>query len=368
MAVMIPGHDGVMKALLLALVAPSAIAVPPAPPAPPNTERALLAWVPGEVRCAGTVVRPRSLERPLATLSWASQVAGNAVTYTFAIDPSGRTMAIRRVPKDARANGSEDIAPSLAASRFAAGQPRSDCAISYAPEQMSLNGAPVADLIAYSVNAISGPLPRPGWERINGDSNCRDERALGIETRAFPDFKAIAATPGVREWSMVGYDIEENGATTNIATVAGSRNAALDAASRDAVARTRYYKGGRQGCRFPYWLSPAPLPAPALPDEQQFRPAGATCPARHDWAVQPALRFPEPYRRRAIEGWAVVTYDVAPWGEVSNIQVVASEPSEDFGAQAAIVVRGGKAATNRGYVGCTERVKFMMGSDQREDP
>lgn len=355
--------------LLMALLVPSILIVPPptpAPPAPPNAERALLSWGPSEVRCAGAVVRPEFLERPLANLIWRSQVSGTAVAYTFAIDSSGRTMGIRRVAREARASGTDDIAPSLAASRFAAGHERSNCTISYVPEQTSLDTTPVGDLIAYSVNAISGPLPRRAWDRIHSGSDCRDERALGIETRAFPDFKVIAATPGVREWSMIGYDIEDDGATSNITTAAGSRNAALDAASRNAVAKTRYYKGGRKGCRFPYWRSPATLPAPPAPDEQPFRLASATCPDRHEWAVQPALRFPEPYRRRAIEGWAVVTYDVAPWGEVSNIQVVASEPTEDFGAQAAIVVRGGKVATTQGFVGCAERVKFVMGSDERE--
>jgi TonB family protein len=370
MAVMFPGHDIVMKALLLALVAPSTIVIPPpipAPPAPPNTERALLDWDPGEVRCGGSIERPEFLARPLASLAWGVQVTGDAVTYAFAIDSSGRTMGIRRVAKDARIAGADDIAPSLAASRFSAGEARSDCTITYAPGRTSLSATPVEDLIAYSVNAISGPLPKEAWERIHSDSECRDVRALGIQARAFPDFKAIAATPGVREWSMVGYDIQDDGATSNITTIAGSRNAALDAASRDAVAKARYYKGGRKGCRFPYWRNPAPIPAPPAPDEQRFRPAGAACPERQEWAVQPALRFPEPYRRRAIEGWAIVTYDVAPWGEVSNIQVVASEPTEDFGAQAAIVVRGGKVATTQGFVGCAERIRFVMGSDERDN-
>ncbi|MDM7956726.1 energy transducer TonB [Blastomonas sp.] len=331
-----------------------------------KAERTLVTWLPGEVRCGGAIVVPAFLERPLSSLSWASQSPASAVTYTFDIDPSGRTMGIRKVGKDARATGSDDIAPSLAATRFAGGSGQSSCTIVYVPRQTGLDAAPVADLAAYSVNAIAGPLPKEAWERIYAEGDCRDERALGLQARVFPNFKAIVANPGVREWSMVGYDISEDGATANIQTVEGTKNAALDLASRKAVEETRYYRGGRKGCRYPYWRGPATLPAPPIPDENQFRPAGATCPARHEWAVQPALRFPEPYRRRAIEGWAIVTYDVAPWGEVSNIQTVASQPTEDFGNQAVIVVRGGKAVTTQGFVGCTDRVKFVIGASEEE--
>ena len=34
---------------------------------------------------------------------------------------------------------------------------------------------------------------------------------------------------------------------------------------------------------------------------------------------------------RAIEGWAVIAFDVAPWGGTGNVRVVASEPAADFG-------------------------------------
>lgn len=349
----------VPTALALATPPPIAVSTPAGRP-----DRALIAWLPGEVRCSGAIVSPVFLERPLSSLTWSSQLQGNAIAYTFEIAADGRTMGIRKVGNQVRGAGSEDIAPSLAATRFAPGIEYSNCTISYVPRQTSLDATPIADITAYSVNAIAGPLPREAWERIYADGNCRDERALGLQARVFPDFKTIPATPGVREWSMVGFDVDEDGTTSNVETVAGTKNAALDAASRKAVEDTRYYKGGRRSCRFPYWRSPATLPAPPAPDDTQFRPAGATCPNRHEWAVKPTLRFPEPYRRRAIEGWAVVTYDVAPWGEVSNIEVVASQPTEDFGQQAVTVVRGGKAVTTQGFVGCTERVKFVMGSDE----
>lgn len=359
-----------IEKLIAALLAPLALSVPAPPvitPGPVTAQRSLIAWLPGEVRCSGAIITPEFFERPLSSLTWASQPQTGSVAYTFDIDSSGRTVAIRRLENTVRAYGSEDIAPSLAATRFAAGSGHSNCTIAYIPRQTSLDTTPIADLTAYSVNAIAGPLPKDAWQRILDENDCRDERALGLKNRAFPDFQAIPAKPGVREWSMVGYDITDDGATSNIQTIAGSGNAPLDRASRKAVEETRYHAGGRKGCRFPYWRSPGTLPAPQMPeDNSQFRPAAATCPDRHEWAVQPTLRFPEAYRRRAIEGWAIVTYDVAPWGEVSNIKVIASQPTEDFGTQAATVVRGGKAVTTQGFVGCVERVRFMMGSGEQD--
>lgn len=220
------------------------------------------------------------------------------------------------------------------------------------------------DLLAYAINPISGPLPKEGWQRVFGAGNCRGEGAPALQSRVFPDFSLLTATPGAREWSVVGYDVDANGVPANIRIITGTGNRALDLASRQAVEKTRYYAGRRTGCHYPYWRSAATLPAPPAPAEREYRPAGATCPDQRAWAVQSQLRFPEAYRRRAIEGWAIVTYDVAPWGEVSNIKVAANEPAEDFGTQAIAVVRSAKVATTQGFVGCVDRVKFVMDRQQ----
>lgn len=358
-----------MEKLLPAMLLAQVLLTPP--PAPgvaegsvsPRQQRSLVTWTPGEIRCRGTRLVPQLLERPLASLAWGTDPSGAPITYAFDIDSSGRTLNIRRTGKESRGYGSGEIAPALAASRFAAGQGYTDCSVAYTASQQSVETAPIGDLTAYSINAIAGPLPRGAWDRLYAGSTCRDERALGLKARVFPDFKAVPATPGVRDWSLIGYDIDENGVTTNVRTIDGTGNAALDRASEQAVAETRYYKGGVQGCRYPYWRTPAPLPAPPAPDEKDFQPAGSTCPDDHGWTVRPNLVFAETYRRRAIEGWAIVTYDVAPWGEIANIQVAASQPSEDFGKQAVAVLRSAKAETRQGHVGCVEKVKFVMSAD-----
>ena len=65
--------------------------------------------------------------------------------------------------------------------------------------------------------------------------------------------------------------------------------------------------------------------------------------------------------RRRIEGWAVVRYDAAPWGEIGNVTVLAAQPSADFGTQAQVVLRSAKVAPSEsGFTGCVERVRFVM--------
>jgi TonB family protein len=318
------------------------------------------------VNCGGTAASVVRIERPWLQRVYPNSAKYAPVSFAFDIDASGRPLAIRKGNAATPFGVADDLGPALAATRFRPGQAKTGCTIVYSPELTAIDDAPLSALMAYSANQLSGPLPPEAWKRIFATGTCKGDAAAGLRSRAFPNFRAIPAEPGVRDWSMVGYDVGQNGASINIETLASSGNAALDEASRAATAETRYWSGAFTGCRFSYWRSAGTLPAPPAPEEDAFRPAGATCPERRDWATPPVLRFPEPYRRRAIEGWAVVTYDVAPWGEINNIQVKASQPSEDFGTQAVAVLRSARVEAGPGAVGCVERVRFVMEPDSAE--
>lgn len=354
----------------LALPLPSAATVPPPPiviaPSPAPARAALLSWTPGHVNCSGTAASVVRIERPWLQRVYPNNAKYAPVSFAFDIDASGRPLAIRKGDAATPYGIADDLGPALAATRFRPGQPKKGCAIVFSPELMPIDDAPLSALMAYSANPVSGPLPPEAWKRIFATGTCKGDSVAGLRNRAFPNFRAIPAEPGVRDWSMVGYDVGQSGASINVETLASSGNAAFDEASRAATTETRYWSGAFTGCRFSYWRSAGTLPAPPAPEEDAFRPAGATCPERREWATPPVLRFPEPYRRRAIEGWAVVTYDVAPWGEINNIQVKASQPSADFGAQAVTVLRSARVKPGPGAVGCVERVRFVMESDQAE--
>lgn len=340
---------------------PPPIVVAPSASAP---QQVLLAWMPGEVRCGNAVIAATPMRRPWTSLYWAapSSDSPKPLSFTFRIGADGRALSIKR-DGDAYAAFSDDIAPSLAASQFARGSERSGCRVTYTASRTPLAEAPIEDLISYSLNPISGALPKAGWDRIRPQAaTCITEPRPQPLTQVYPDFLSFAGTRGVKDWSMVGYDQDADGKPTHVRIDYGTGNPALDAASIKAIAASRYTGGARTGCRFPFWHAPEKLPAPPISEDAAIRPRGATCPEERNWATKPVLRFPDAYRRRSIEGWAVVTYDVAPWGEIGNVKVVAAEPSDDFGKQAIQVLHSAKLAeAPQGATGCVDRVRFVMG-------
>lgn len=337
---------------------PSAVLSSPAATPPVQMS---LAWMPGAVRCDRMTVAATAMRRPLTGLIWQSQPdAPRSVTYRFRIDATGRPLSIAR-GGSGYVIQAEDVAPSLAASRFPVGAARGDCAITYTARLSPMATAPVADLIAYSITPTAGALPRAGWERIMpAATGCGIYPRPQALMRAYPDFRALPTTPGVRNWSMVGYDLDRRGRPVRVRTVEGTRNPALDAASVKAVAASRFTPGARTGCLYPYQRNPGTITAPPLPDRIGTLATGDHCPAG-EWTYRPTPNYPPAWHRRAIEGWAVVAFDVAPWGDIGNVRVVASEPAADFGIAAMQLLRGArKPVSETGHSGCIERVRFVM--------
>jgi TonB family protein len=365
---------------MIALLSAALAAVPfPAPAAlataavvsiqPTERPQLLLAWMPGEVRCDGTAVAAAMMRRPLTTLVWQAPEGMPVVTYRFRIDAAGRPLSITR-DADGYVTQPEDIPPSLAASRFPAAD-RRDCAITYTVRATPLVDAPVADLMSYAVTPLTGPLPRAGWNRIMpAGADCRTTPAPRILLRAYPDFNKLPATPGVRGWSMVGYDLDTRGRPVRVRAVEGTRNPALDAAAVRAVRASRFTPGARRGCLYPYWQNPATTAPPPLPDRIGATDTASRCPAG-EWVYRPTPVYPRAWHGRGIEGWAIIAFDVAPWGEIGNVRVIASEPAAEFGQAAIQLLRGArKPASATGHVGCIERVRFAMPAraDASADP
>lgn len=322
--------------------------------------RMLLGWMPGDVQCGGVPVAHVTLRRPLSELSWGMGTKAPSISYQFEIDRSGRPLSITR-DGEGPTGFSSDVAPALAASRFPDGA-RQNCRITYVAQVSTLDQAPVADLVSYSITPTSGPLPKEGWERIKSEGDCTTAPFPQPLLRAFPDFDKLPGTPGVKDWSLVGYDTDGTGAPVGTKTLFGTGNKVLDDAARKAVGNSRFTGGARKGCRYPYWKAPGILASPPAPAEQDFRPVGSNCTTQNRWKRPLATRFPEPWRRRAIEGWAIITYDVAPWGGIGNAKVVAAQPSADFGQAALTIIQNASAEPSpQGATGCVETVRFAMG-------
>jgi TonB family protein len=345
--------------------------LPSAPPPPVSifgdqreSSRQILSWIPGEIRCNGETVGETPL-RPAVEITVLNPQQGRPVSYRFAIDANGRTRSIERGATEFSSFG-QDIGPALAASRFAAGAPRENCAISYTAKLEPLASAPIADLVAYSIFPIGPKLPKEGWDRFGAVGDCRDKPRPVPLLSGHPEFRKLKAAPGARDWSLVGYDTDAGGQPINVRIAHSTGNDELDAAAIEAIRVSRFTGGARTGCLYPYWRSAAKLAAPERPAEEQMRPTNAVCPAKVEWAVRPTTRYPLAYRKRAIEGWAIVAFDTAPWGEVGNVKILAAEPSADFGQQAMGIVRSGRVAPSpQGASGCVETVKFMMPADDQ---
>lgn len=325
--------------------------------------RMLVSWIPGEVRCADGVVAGSNVRRPFGELRWQLSTPVRPVTLRFAIDEGGRPVSIER--EDGRVQPhTVDAAPALAASRFVASAPHDECSVTYSASEHPLRTAPIPDLVSYSVTPTSVALPQEGWDRIAQGANCMDVPRPQPLARAFPNFREVPATPGVKDWALVAFDTDASGKVGNARIATGTGNKALNAASIKAAHESRYTKGRRTGCLYPYWRAPGTLAAPAMPDDGAFRSAGATCTPERAWKTAPVLRFPEPWRRRRIEGWAIVSYDTAPWGEVGNVKVLAAQPSGEFGRQAVqIIGRATVEPSAHGMTGCVDRVRFVMGPE-----
>ena len=334
--------------------------LPPAPVAPRN-ERLLSAWIPGEAHCGDVPVAAVAMRRPYLAYAYGSSDGPVTATYRFRLDNDGRPLSIVREGQVYLPYG-EDIGPSLAASRFARGPERGACTVTYALRRTAPAATPLGDLTSYTLNPMQGQLPREAWAGIfPATATCDKEPRPAPLVQAFPDFAKVRGTPGVRDWTMFSYDLDADGAPRHVTVLTGTGNAALDAAGHAALMRSRYANGPRTGCRYPFWKAAAVLPAPLAPDKEALRPAAATCPDRMDWAIKPPLIYPAPYRKRSIEGWAAIGFDLAPWGATGNIRVLASEPAAEFGAAAAEMIRVATvAASPTGAVGCVERVHFVI--------
>lgn len=353
----------------LSLVASAAIAAAYVPP-PPPPGRLALSWIPGTVQCDRVTIAASAVRRPTGSLIWPGvSEGGRTLTYRFRIDAAGRPLSIMRTT-GGMALQTDDIAPSLAASRFPAGAAQADCTITYTGRARPIPDAPVADLMAYAITTGAEPLPPAGRDRIvPAGSTCLAEPRPRILLRAYPDFLALPRTPGVANWSMVGYDLDARGRPIHVRTVGGTQHAPLDAAAVKAVRASRFTRGARTGCVHPYRQAADPLPAPPIPDHVGAIATAGHCPTGDAWAYYPPPVYPEPWRRRGVEGWAVIGFDVAPWGELGNLRVIASEPAAEFGTEAVRLLRGArKPASTSGASGCVDRVRFVMRRQGSPDP
>lgn len=354
--------------LFFLAVQTAVLTIPPAPPPPIVTapvRPSIISWVPGSVRCGETVVDGSGIVAPSGELRSLPVQSDLSTNLRFAIDAGGRPHSIARLGNQTFRFGS-DIAPSLAASRFPAGAPQTTCIVRYEAAARTVEESSLEELVRFSVQPGAARLPREGADRITAQSDClRPPRPQPL-ILSYPDHRAVPEIPGQFEWTVIGFDIASDGTTTQRRVRMGTDNDTLNAAAIDAVANSKFADGNRTGCIMPFVRRAGTLTAPPVPEDREDEQPDI-CGGDQSWATSPRLTYPEAYRRRSIEGWALMAYDVAPWGEIGNIRVVESQPSDDFGLQARTILRMAKVKEGAGASGCTQLVRFEMKDDGSAD-
>lgn len=283
----------------------------------------------------------------------------------FSVAADGRTLDIRSV--EGATAASDRLQASLAAWRFPP-HARKDCRLIVRWRTVSVEQADTSDLLTYfAVTRDRGALRDAVAKRLGGPNSDCDDRFGGRRpaVMAYPDFeKGRRPPPGGRSWTVVRWNIDAEGRNTDIATLGSSGDVDLDAEARRTMADSRMRPGpARTGCVYNFYRTGETLEAPPMPPEDQRPDPLQQCPASvaERFKPQSNLVFPTAFRDRPIEGWALIRFDVAPWGQIGNAAVVEAQPATAFGTQALQLVQSSRASGGfEAGVRCVVPVRYKM--------
>lgn len=353
--------------MLLSILAPFLLLsadVPPPPvriePAPDQSQRFLVEWNLVSLRCVGmSGLDTAGLKQPFPTVARRIRADMLPVRVAFSIDENGRPHSISHAEYQSQVIVNPDIVPALAASRFPADRSAAECEVIYRPVALGFDDASLEQLVKLRGASRKARVPTDAWDRI-GERDCDIAPPPRPRIRAYADFGQVDRIPGEPSWGSVAFDIDDRGNVQNARLVASSGNETLNAASLAPVEESKYSGRAATGCVRSFRINAGVIESPTrenLPNEGEDE----RCNAADRWADEPKLRYPENFRNRGIEGWAIIRFDVAPWGQLGNLEVLASQPADDFGGQAMLTMRTAKfAAQGQGIVGCTEVIRYSM--------
>ena len=368
-------------------VPPPPVFIPGEAPSEYRTVAMIRAYAAGPVSCSGQVVMPELRVDPVpdglvvpSPSPAAEQPSLAAASLSFDIAADGRPVSIRRLPPFPPLYGmamADDVEPALAAWRFAAGAPRRHCSIAVEVRDVPVEQAE-AQLLYLYLSTRGSNLFRYAPSEVYDSALARIRpvgatcpRQPGARIWVWPDFDKIAAPAGTIAWDYFGFDVDSRGKALRLRLLGSSGNADLD---RRAVAALRQsvFTRPATGCTYNFFRGPATrTPPPPGPESMAaYRAEAATCdrppapaPASSEggWSQMAPLEFPENFARRGLQGWAVVRYDVAPWGQTGNVRVVESQPASGFGEAAkSIVQRSTRKPGPYGYTNCLETIRFKL--------
>ncbi len=312
------------------------------------------------LRCDGRRIEPVYAEalspRVIASPS-ASDREPATLVLQFSVNAEGRPRDIRPAASP-RFIPTDEAQASLAAFRFVPGQARADCAMT-----IRLTPRPLAEAsrdhlaFAYAVDraspaAVARRLARP-------DDDCGDRPRPAVAVYPSPD--AGRPPPGGRVWSVTRWNVGRDGRTSDVETLASSGDAAFDAEARRAVVASTFQPDApRRGCINAWTRVGEPLPD--APEPEPASDPLKNCPAElRARFTHGRLTYPAAFQQRGIEGWAIVRYDIASWGETGAIEVLEAQPAAAFGEAARNIIRASRATPGHvAGIRCTDRIIFRL--------
>lgn len=371
--------------LALALATPHLAIASAAAPPPPSMAPAKLvdfAAPPARVECAtGTARLVEGAPMPIKVWQpWVPPVAAvgggyappapaTSEIYTFSVNVEGQVIDLKRQasPNVAIAWAIDEQAAILASWRFAAGAPAQDCKVDLAPTYASLAEASPARL--FEALAADPRSPHPALRKALG-GDCAGPARRRPQTMVYPDLRPFDDKNVDPAWAGLSYDIDAAGQPRNVRVMAVHGEAALANAAAQAITDSRFFPGSpRSGCFAAFRAQPKATPAPSRPDGDSFERPGDACKV-----TQAALNIPEnkayppAFGKRRVAGWAILRFDVAPWGQVGAIEVLAAQPAETFGVYARNLLQSARPTPpSTGYRGCVVPISFAIPAIADED-
>ena len=324
----------------------------------------------GAFTCGGTEVQPLGrVDLPPLGADARSSVSRPSTALHFTINADGRPASIAPSadarPRPTGGGPEVELQAVLAGMQFAPA-PQQDCRLDVTYELKAVADASQEDLLRYfAVTRTTGPLRNAVARQLGGaDFNCgRLRGGRRPRTVSYPDFRAgDRPEPGEREWTVVRWNIESDGRASGVETIGSSGDVALDAEARRAVSDTVVHEGSLvRGCVYNFHRTGQPLsaPVPPAPDKDVL----SDCPeaVRERLQISRLPTYPAAFRQRGIEGWALVRFDLAPWGATGNVAIIDAQPAAAFGESAAAAVRTARATPGfEAGVRCVLPIRFEM--------
>ncbi len=325
----------------------------------------------GSVRLVeGAAIPPRTFQplippvMPAGAPSYTPPPPPTSQVFTFSVDAEGRVADLKTPMVEAGAYrwSVDDQAAVIASWRFAPGAGAKGCKIDLTPTYATVAATAPARLFELLVDQQRNTPPAVR-KALLGGGDCDRAPYRRPNVVVYPDLRAFDDKSVDPAWAGVRFDIDAGGAVRNVRIIAQHGEAAFADAAAGAMSESKYFPGSaRTGCYSSFKALPKATEAAQRPAGESFERPQDQCKVTREALNIPENKFyPPAYGKRRVAGWAILRFDVAPWGQVGAIEVLASQPSAAFGEAARNLLSGARPTPPpSGYRGCVVPILYAI--------